>query len=108
MVGMRRDQSKLGSRPRKQREGAAERKRPRPSSRENRKDGEPSWKIVTTSHTSAPRSRPVGPQCKARSAMQRSWRTPQTRSTATALAVALRGKQNPLHRNSPLPAADTH
>jgi len=35
-----------------------------------------------------------GPQCKARRALQRSWRAPQTRSTATALAVARSSKQN--------------
>jgi len=34
------------------------------------------------------------PQCKARSALQGSWGAPQTRSTATALAVAPRCKQN--------------
>ena len=36
----------------------------------------------------------LGADCKAQSAMQGPQRAPQTRSTATALVVALRGKHN--------------
>ena len=38
-----------------------------------------------------------GTRCKARSAMQGSRRAPQTRSTATALALARSGKHNLWH-----------
>ena len=40
--------------------------------------------------------------CKAQSAMQGPQRAPQTRSTATALVVALRGKHNHRHAKSSL------
>ena len=43
-----------------------------------------------------------GAHCKAQSAMQGPQRAPQTRSTATALVVALRGKHNLGHAESPL------
>ena len=107
-TGRREDRPHLESWSRRQREVAAVRKRPPPSSRENCRDGEPSRQIVSTSQKAAPRSRPGGPQCKARSAMQSCWRGPQTRSTATALAVALRGKQNPSHREVATRPQATH
>ena len=43
-----------------------------------------------------------GAHCKAQRAMQGPQRPPQTRSTATALVVALRGKHNLGHAKSPL------
>ena len=43
-----------------------------------------------------------GAHCKAQSAMQGPLRAPQTRSTATALVAALRGKHNLGHAKSPL------
>ena len=41
-----------------------------------------------------------GAHCKAQSAMQGPQRAPQTRSTATALVAALRGKHNLGHAKS--------
>jgi hypothetical protein len=46
-----------------------------------------------------------GAHCKAQSAMQGPQRPPQTRSTATALVVALRGKHNLWHAKSLLAQA---
>ena len=46
---------------------------------------------------SKPRTWGGGQHCKAHSAMQSPWHAPQTRSTATALAVAQSGKQNAMH-----------
>ena len=43
---------------------------------------------------SQPGTNSVAPGCKAQSAMQGTWRAPQTRGTATALAVARIEKQN--------------
>ena len=57
---------------------------------------------------SRPTMRGCGLRCKAPSAMQGSWRTPQTRGTATALAVARGGKQNGPHANTAVPACRTH
>jgi hypothetical protein len=49
-----------------------------------------------------------GEHCEARSAMQSHWQAPQTRSTATALAVARSGKHNASHENAArFPAART-
>jgi hypothetical protein len=45
---------------------------------------------------------------KARSAMLQRWREPQTRSTATALAAAQRGKQNSGGTNKLLFISETH
>ena len=43
-----------------------------------------------------------GAHCKAQSAMQGPQRAPQTRSTATALVAAMRGKHNLGHAKLPL------
>ena len=51
---------------------------------------------------SRPRTLSGGPSCKAHSAMQSPWQAPQTRSTATALAVARSGQQNGSHANAGL------
>ena len=47
-----------------------------------------------------------GVRPKAQSAMQSRWLVPQTRSTATALAVALRRKQNPSYANAACGSAE--
>ena len=52
---------------------------------------------------STPRAWACGQHCKALSALQGSWHAPQTRSTATAPAVARRGKQNPWQPKSSQP-----
>ncbi len=49
-----------------------------------------------------------GLRCKAQSAMQGPLPAPQTRSTATALAVARSGKQNLLHANATLCSSCEH
>ena len=49
-----------------------------------------------------------GPRCKAQSAMQSPWQAPQTRSTATALAVARSRQQNPSHENAALSTRRAH
>ena len=52
---------------------------------------------MSTSWEPRPKTQCGGVRCKAQSAMQNRWQVPQTRGTATALAVARSGKQNGSH-----------
>ena len=72
------------------------------------KTGQLKTSVPSFCKESRPRTRGCGPRCKAPSAMQGSWRTPQTRGTATALAVARGGEQNGPHANTAFPACRTH
>ena len=72
------------------------------------KTGQLKTSVPSVAKESRPRTHGCGPRCKAPSAMQGSWRTPQTRGTATALAVARGGKQNGQHANTAFPACRTH
>ena len=60
--------------------------------------------VLCTCKESRPRNQGGGPRCKAQGAMQSPQQAPQTRSTATALAVARSGKHNGSHANATLSA----
>ena len=62
--------------------------------RMNQRKGQSSLGVLSAGNESRLMTKSGGPGCKAHSAMQRPWQEPQTRSTATALAVARSGKQN--------------
>ena len=64
--------------------------------------------VLNTCKESRPRIQGACPRCKAQSAMQSPWQAPQTRSTATALAVARRGTHNGPHANATLSAFRAH
>ena len=70
--------------------------------RMNQRKGQSSLGVLSAGNESRPITNSGGPDCKAHSAMQRPWQEPQTRSTATALAVAHSGKQNGAHANAGL------
>ena len=65
------------------------------SARLSQREGQPGLDVRSARNESSPRVQLGGPRCKAQSAMQSPWQAPQTRGTATALAVARSGKQNP-------------
>ena len=60
--------------------------------------------VLSTCKESRLRIQGVCPRCKAQSAMQNPWQAPQTRSTATAVAVARSGGHNGWHANTTLAA----
>jgi hypothetical protein len=66
----------------------------------NRRQLQPRPKHVSASRQLKSATQSSGPRCKAQSAMQSPWQAPQTRSTATALAVARSGTHNPSHTKS--------
>ena len=70
------------------------------SAQMNRGEGQRSLSFRSIRKKSKPRIQGSGRHCKAQSAMQSPWLAPQTRSTATALAVARSGKQNGSHANT--------
>ena len=76
--------------------------------RRNRLDGQCALDVLISSKESKPKVQLGGSRCKAQSAMQGQWSAPQTRGTATALAVARSGKQNLSHANALWPACRAH
>ena len=74
------------------------------SARMNGRDTQRGSSVPTVRKRSKPSIQGSGRRCKAQSALQSHWRAPQTRSTATALAVAQSGKQNRSHANALWPA----
>ena len=101
-AGVSAGQSKCPRAPPKRRKEAAARFEEAVSARLNEEHGHqrPGVQRSFEVPRSRSRSQSSGRRCKAHSATQSPWRAPQTRSTATALAVALRGKQNRLHANA--------
>ena len=78
------------------------------SVRMSQREGPSRRRVLSAAKESRPRTRSGGPSCKAWNAMQTPWRAPQTRGTATALAVARSGKHNASHANAAhSPAART-
>ena len=99
-AGVSAGQSKLTRTPPKRRKEAAARFEVAVSARMNEEHGHQRPGVQRSVEVPRSRSQSSGRRCKAHSAMQSPWRAPQTRSTATALAVALSGKQNRLHANT--------
>ena len=99
-AGVSAGQSKCTTAPPKRRKEAAARFGEVVSTRMNEEHGHYRPGVQRSFEVPRSRSQSSGRRCKAHSAMQSPWRAPQTRSTATALAVALSGKQNRLHANT--------
>ena len=88
--------------------GAAARSGKVGNARMNEEDGQQRSSVSRSFEEPRSRMQSCGPHCKARGAMQSPWQAPQTRSTATALAVALSEKQNRPHANALWSACYAH
>ena len=107
-VGVSAGQSKCTRAPLRRRKETAARFGKVVIARMNEKHGQQKLSVLCSFDEPRSRSQSCGLRCKAQSAMQSPWQAPQTRSTATALAVALSGKQNRSHANTTSAVSPAH